>query len=165
MIRTLRYCGTLRNMRAETVDLDLPRHVAQERLMKAVREGREGFVAGDLARLDSGTIPLTKIEALFEPAEIKVAIARRRKRLIEELKDLDRLVPNARRESFVSGDRTVVTTATAETADWSDLADYDARQMGGDERTKATHRSTDRVRKSIDAMKAAAAELDRAGGR
>jgi hypothetical protein len=165
MIRTVRYCGTFRNMRAETVDLDLPRHVAQERLMKAVQFGREGFVAGDLARLDSGTIPLAKIEALFEPAEIKAAIARRRKKLIEELKDLDRLVPNARRESFVSGDKTVVTTAAAETGDWDDLGELNAREMGGDERTKAAQRSTERVRKSIDGMKAAADALNRAGGR
>ena len=77
MIRATRFCGTFMKMRTEPVDYDLPMHVAQERLMKAIRDGREGFVADDLARLNSGTIAADKIEALFEPDEIRAAEAGR----------------------------------------------------------------------------------------
>jgi hypothetical protein len=142
-------------MRTEPVDYDLPMHVAQERLMKAIRDGREGYVTDDLARLNSGTIPADKVEGLFTPDEITVAVARRRKKLIEELRDLDRLVPNARRSSIVSGDKKVATTADAETGSWADLADYDAREMGGDGRTKGVQRNT-RFERSLQALRDAA---------
>jgi hypothetical protein len=140
MIGATRFCGTFLKMRAEPVTYDMPMHVAQERLMKAIRDGREGYVAEDLARLNSGKIAADKIEALFTPDEIKGAV--------------DKLVPDATAEVIVSGDRKIVVAAD-ETASWADLDDYDAREMGGDSRTKSTQRST-RFERSLAALRDAA---------
>ena len=99
-------------------------------------------------------IAADKIEALFTPDEIGAAVARRRKKLLEELKDLDRLVPSAKCEMLISGDRKVVGDA-AEVGDWEALGDPAAREMGGNSATREAQRSA-QFRRSLQALRDAA---------
>jgi hypothetical protein len=163
VIRAMKYRQTLDGIQATHVTIAIPKGVIAERLQKAVAEAREGFHARMLAALDAGTIAEESVMALCTPDEIRDIVAARRQHLRDEMDRLDamarRLVPRAKREMLISGDRTLVDDAE-ETGSWFDLGDPSARETGGDARTKAAQRSTDRVRKSIAAMKAAADELN-----
>jgi hypothetical protein len=157
-IRVMKYEHTLDGIQARHISLPLSRSAVAERLQKAVAAGREGYTPNHLAALDAGTLSVEVVQALFTPAEIQSAVDRRKKALSEEVATLDRLVPRAKREMLISGDRKVVDDAD-ERGDWAELADYDARQMGGDGTTRRSQekvkfeRSLARLRAAADLLK------------
>jgi hypothetical protein len=94
------------------------------------------------------------VHTLFSPKEIEAAVAQRKKALADEVRALDRLVPRAKKEMLVSGDRKVVDDAD-ETGSWSDLGDFDAREIGGDGTTQRSQKKV-RFERSLAALQAAA---------
>ena len=161
-IRACKYVQGIDGIQVSHVTIPISKGIIAERLQKALAEAREGFHARMLAALDAGTIAEDTVLSLCTAEEIREMVASRRQKLREEIDRLDamarRLVPNARSQAFVSGDKKVVDTAAADTGDWADLADYDARQMGGD---ATTRRSQEKLKftRSLQALRDAAALL------
>jgi hypothetical protein len=153
-IRVIKYQHTLDGVQARHINLPLSRSVVAERLQKAVMAGREGYTPNHLAALDAGTLSVEVVQALFTPAEIQNAVERRKKALAQEVATLDRLVPRAEAEMLVSRDRKVVDDAD-ETGDWHALADYDAREMGGDGTTRRSQEKLN-FERSLQALRDAA---------
>jgi hypothetical protein len=62
------------------------------------------YLHGYVSRLQSeGVVAFLRQEsAAFKPDEIKAPIVRRREQFIEELKDLDRLVPHSKKGTLIT---------------------------------------------------------------
>lgn len=73
------------------VTLELRKSIVAARIVSALQEGESSITVHDLTRLDSGTISFERIRELFTPAEIRVALQRRRETLGIEMAELQRV--------------------------------------------------------------------------
>lgn len=92
MISVKRYCATAAMPRGEDVTYDLRKGEVLTRLSRAIAHNEEDFSADDLARLDAGLLPESRLARLFTHDELRSALQRRIGALASEQDALQRMM-------------------------------------------------------------------------